>query len=189
MARSVQRNQRRRESVFIPESSSGTGRNALTQSASTQSCRSHRWVSTPWPPPRWQHHTNLHQQQRCSAGDPWEMERSQRAPTPVGKAKDEPLSLAAGVRPALPALSSQGRAVQAGNIHPTGNTFPFSMCTSSYGPGRCCVHAAPLEHTPLLLLLPQHCQGTPAKPSCARGRCPTVPSSQLLGLHRTKMVI
>lgn len=121
----MQRNQRRRESVFIPESSSGTGRNALTHSASTQSCRSHRWVLTPWPPPGWQHPTNLQQQQRCSAGDPWEMKRSQRAPTPVGKAKDEPLSSAAGVRPALPALSSQGRAVQAGNIHPTGKTLLF----------------------------------------------------------------
>lgn len=49
---------------------------------------------------------------------------------------------------------------------PQEKPFPFSMCTSSYGPGRCSVHAAPWNTPPCCSC----CHGT------ARGHQPSPPA-------------
>ena len=101
--------------------------------------------------PRWHAHADHHLQQRCSAAllqtrPLQDAEKSQRATSPAGKAKDQPPSKPAGIRPDLPAPPLGGRECSGSNhlslppFHVHALLQPWEMlCPCSLlGNGPCC---------------------------------------------------
>lgn len=137
---------------------------------------------------RWHHHADRHQQQQCSA--------ALLQTRPLGY-PEEPLVLLGKQKINLQAhlqgsgltylpLPLEGRRVQAATAHPRRknlSSFPHA-CPSTALEDALSVQP-PGEHT----LLPWHYQGTPDKPSCTWRKSTKVPSLQLLGLDRTKLII
>lgn len=138
--------------------------------------------------PAMQTTTSSSAQLRSSKWGSWEMRRYPKEPLVLlGKQKINLRAHPQGSGLTYLPLPLEGCS---GRNHPPQQKNPstFPRAHPSTAPGDALSTQPPGKHT-LLLLLWQHYQGTPDKPSCTWGRSTKVPSLQLLRLDRTKLII